>query len=54
LQFLPHATHIITLKNGAICEQGTFDELLAKKGAFAQLIEEFSSGGAAEKSQRGM
>ena len=30
---------IIMLKNGEIAESGTYDELMEKKGLFAQLVE---------------
>ncbi len=36
--YLPKTDHIIVLKNGAISEQGTFKELLAKGGEFAEFL----------------
>ena len=43
LHFLPHVDHIITVDNGRIVEQGTYDELIARQGAFAALLAEFGN-----------
>ncbi len=37
LHLLPRFDHIVLMDNGAIVEQGSFSELLAKQGAFARL-----------------
>ncbi|RZF36743.1 hypothetical protein LSTR_LSTR005056 [Laodelphax striatellus] len=38
ISFLPEVDFIIVVNNGQISEQGTYKELLAKKGAFADFI----------------
>jgi len=40
LSTIKHANHIVVLDQGAVVEQGTLDELLAKKGLFSTLWEE--------------
>ena len=37
---LPHVDNIIVLKNNTVSEQGTYQELIEKKGAFADFIKE--------------
>eukprot|EP00698_Gefionella_okellyi_P017609 TRINITY_DN5180_c0_g1_i1.p1 TRINITY_DN5180_c0_g1~~TRINITY_DN5180_c0_g1_i1.p1 ORF type:complete len:1377 (-),score=356.53 TRINITY_DN5180_c0_g1_i1:83-4213(-) len=44
LQFLPHADYIIVLKDGAVSESGTYQQLIAQKRDFAELIAEYVSG----------
>ncbi|XP_074067504.1 ATP-binding cassette sub-family C member 11-like [Macrotis lagotis] len=39
LQYLEFCDQILLLKDGKICESGTHDELLQKKGQYAQLIQ---------------
>ncbi|XP_027723633.1 ATP-binding cassette sub-family C member 11 isoform X2 [Vombatus ursinus] len=39
LQYLEFCDQIILLKDGKICESGTHDELLQKKGQYSQLIQ---------------
>ncbi|XP_068938918.1 ATP-binding cassette sub-family C member 11 isoform X2 [Petaurus breviceps papuanus] len=39
LQYLEFCDQIILLKDGKICESGTHDELLKKKGKYSQLIQ---------------
>uniref|UniRef100_T1K6F1 ABC-type glutathione-S-conjugate transporter n=2 Tax=Tetranychus urticae TaxID=32264 RepID=T1K6F1_TETUR len=41
--FLPQVDEIIVLKDGQITEQGTYHELLAKNGEFAQFLLQFVS-----------
>jgi len=43
LTFLPLTDKIIVLREGSIGETGTFDELMARKGYFAELINQYSS-----------
>jgi ABC-type multidrug transport system fused ATPase/permease subunit len=43
LHFLPQVDHIITVSEGKIVEQGTYNELLARHGAFADLVAEFGN-----------
>lgn len=35
---LPEVDHIIVMKEGKITETGTYKELLAQKGAFAEVL----------------
>ncbi|PWN53455.1 putative YOR1-ABC transporter [Violaceomyces palustris] len=51
LHFLPDVDRIITLEDGKIVEQGTYPELLAAKGAFSRLVDEF--GGEKEEKEEG-
>jgi ATP-binding cassette, subfamily C (CFTR/MRP), member 1 len=41
LHFLRHVDHIVCIDQGRISEQGTFDELMAANGTFAQLMSEY-------------
>ncbi|KAG7097474.1 hypothetical protein E1B28_004817 [Marasmius oreades] len=45
LHFLPHMDYIITLNNGVVVEEGSYSDLMAKRGTFARFIEEFGSNG---------
>ncbi|ODM89209.1 Multidrug resistance-associated protein 1 [Orchesella cincta] len=38
ITYLPQTDHIIVLKDGQISEEGTYKQLLAKKGAFADFL----------------
>ncbi len=38
---LPHVDEIIVVKDGTISESGTFEELIANKGAFAEFVAEY-------------
>lgn len=38
ITFLPQVDQIIVLKNGEITEVGSYKELLARKGAFAEFL----------------
>jgi len=38
ITYLPQVDHIIVLKDGEISEEGTYKELMAKKGAFADFL----------------
>jgi ATP-binding cassette subfamily C (CFTR/MRP) protein 1 len=38
ITYLPQVDHIVVLKDGQISEEGTYKELLAKKGAFADFL----------------
>ncbi|OQR75813.1 multidrug resistance protein-like [Tropilaelaps mercedesae] len=46
ISFLPHVDHIVVLGNGRIQEEGTYRELLDKKGAFADVLMQFIQEGA--------
>lgn len=52
LHFLPFVDYIITMdgSTGSIAERGTFDELIAKDGAFAKFIRDF--GGQEEEQEK--
>ena len=39
LSTIKHCDRILVIDNGRISEDGTYDELLAKKGLFAELVE---------------
>lgn len=43
LHFLPYVDNIITIDHGKIVEQGTYNELIARNGAFSRLVEEFGN-----------
>lgn len=45
LHILPSMDMIITLEDGRIAEQGTYDELMQRKGAFAAFVDEFGQKG---------
>ena len=38
ISFLPQVDQIIVMKEGSISEKGTYDQLLANKGAFAEFL----------------
>lgn len=45
ITYLPQVDHIVVLKDGEISEEGTYKELLQKKGAFADfLVQHLGSG----------
>ncbi|XP_067948314.1 multidrug resistance-associated protein 1-like isoform X2 [Watersipora subatra] len=50
LQWLPEVDRIFVLTNGRITETGSYDTLLAQKGAFAQLIDEYAQSTVDEES----
>ncbi|KAK0424597.1 hypothetical protein QR680_008742 [Steinernema hermaphroditum] len=41
VHFLKHCDRVIVLKDGQISEQGTYQELITARGAFAEFLEEF-------------
>ena len=41
ISILPNVDHIIVLKDGSTSESGTFDELIARKGDFAEFVTEY-------------
>lgn len=43
LHLLPAVDHIVTLDNGRIAETGTYNELMASKGVFSDLVADFVS-----------
>ncbi|KIY65390.1 hypothetical protein CYLTODRAFT_492364 [Cylindrobasidium torrendii FP15055 ss-10] len=43
LHFLPQVDYIYTLVHGRVAEAGTYDELMAKQGAFSAFFREFGS-----------
>ena len=38
ITYLPQVDHIVVLKEGQVSEVGTYKELLAQKGAFAEFL----------------
>ena len=42
---LPDVDYIVVLKNGRITDYGTYDELMAQKGDFAELITQYTTNG---------
>lgn len=51
LHFLPYVDNIITMEDGKVAEQGTYNELKAKGGSFSRLIRDFGSEDQYEKQQ---
>ncbi|XP_022694083.1 multidrug resistance-associated protein 1-like isoform X2 [Varroa jacobsoni] len=49
ISFLPHVDHIVVLGDGRIQEEGTYRELLAKKGVFADVLMQFIQAGAGKE-----
>ncbi|KAG0148314.1 hypothetical protein CROQUDRAFT_669974 [Cronartium quercuum f. sp. fusiforme G11] len=49
LHLLPKVDHIICLDRGRITETGNFEELIAAKGVFYELVRDFGGGEAEEK-----
>ena len=43
ITYLPKTDYIIVMKDGAINEQGTYEELIAQKGEFAAFMLEYMS-----------
>jgi len=43
LHFLPQVDYIYAISDGSIAEQGTYNELMSKDGAFSAFINEFGS-----------
>lgn len=41
VSFLPKVDKIITIEDGAISEMGTYEELKARSGAFAQFLKTY-------------
>lgn len=50
MTYLPEVDNIVVIKDGAISEVGTYKELLAQKGAFADVLVQFLSEELEEKS----
>lgn len=42
ISFLPQVDKIVVLKDGAISEVGSYNELLEKNGAFAEFLQNYS------------
>ena len=40
---LPDVDYIVVLKNGKVTDYGTYDELMAEKGVFADLINQYTT-----------
>ena len=49
--FLPQTDHIIVLKDGRVSEQGSYQDLVEQKGAFAAFLEEYMAEGAEEEDE---
>lgn len=43
LHFLPQVDYIYTIVDGRVAERGTYNELLAKEGAFSRFVREFGA-----------
>jgi len=43
ITYLPEVDNIVVIKDGRISEVGTYKELLAQKGAFAEVLVQFLS-----------
>jgi ABC-type transport system involved in cytochrome bd biosynthesis fused ATPase/permease subunit len=43
MTYLPEVDNIVVIKDGKISEVGTYKELLAQKGAFAEVLVQFLS-----------
>ena len=41
ITFLPKVDKIVVLKEGEVSEIGTYDELLSKNGAFAEVLQHY-------------
>lgn len=42
IKYLPEVDFIVVLKNGAVVESGTYDELLLNEGEFADFVTNYS------------
>lgn len=51
--YLPEVDHILVMNNGAISESGTYKELLAKKGAFADFLIQYMQESNGEENDEG-
>ena len=49
--FLPQTDHIIVLKDGRVSEQGSYQDLVEQKGAFAAFLEEYMAGHGEEENK---
>lgn len=38
VRYLPNVDHIVVMKNGLVCEQGSYGQLMAKRSAFSELL----------------
>lgn len=41
ITFLPKVDEILVLKDGEVVEQGSYEELLAQEGAFAEFLQTY-------------
>ena len=41
ISFLPHVDYIYVMRNGRISEHGQYDELMHKRGAFAEFLSNY-------------
>ncbi|KAJ3181645.1 hypothetical protein HDU85_003589 [Gaertneriomyces sp. JEL0708] len=51
LHILPQVDYIISMKNGEIAEQGTYEDLMAKDAEFADLMQRHGGGGAVDEKE---
>jgi ABC-type multidrug transport system ATPase subunit len=54
ITYLPEMDNIVVIKDGKISEVGTYKELLAQKGAFAEVLVQFLSAELEETSDDGL
>lgn len=53
ITYLPQVDHILVINNGEVSESGSYKELLAKKGAFAEFLVQHLQDEAEEEDSEG-